>query len=124
LGLLSLFLAKKQHLSPNTRVKAAMLLTVLLSAYWYITYTKRVIHNVILQGSTRKEVASKASSGNIQHRYEYDGFLLDYILTLSYDLPTKMKVDTIDEKQGHFSRYQAVERFGDTQRVTYMEGRH
>lgn len=48
-----------------------------------------------------------AEASNIKYAYEYDGFLPDYLFTLTYDLPAQMKVDTINYKKGDFSKYQS-----------------
>ncbi|WP_299136402.1 hypothetical protein [uncultured Tenacibaculum sp.] len=59
---------------------------------------------------------------NISFRYDYDGFLPDYSFSLSYDLPKEMKVDTMNYKDGTFSKSQNFKVIGDRKRVIYHEG--
>ncbi len=59
---------------------------------------------------------------NISYSYDYDGFLPDYSFSLVYDLPKVMKVDTLNYKNGTFSKSRNFEVIGNTKRVTYFEG--
>ncbi|RBW62956.1 hypothetical protein DS884_01170 [Tenacibaculum sp. E3R01] len=59
---------------------------------------------------------------NISFRYDYDGFLPDYSFSLSYDLTKEMKVDTMNYKDGTFSKSQNFKVIGDRKRVIYYEG--
>jgi len=59
---------------------------------------------------------------NINYTYGYDGFLPDYLFTLTYDLPAQKKVDTINIKKGDFSKYQSFVTVDNIKRVTYSEG--
>lgn len=61
-------------------------------------------------------------ASNINYAYGYDGFLADYSFTLTYDLPAKIKVDTMNIKNGDFSQYQSFVTIGNINRVTYSEG--
>jgi hypothetical protein len=61
-------------------------------------------------------------ASNINYTYGYDGFLPDYLFTLTYDLPTQIKVDTINIKKGDFSKYQSFVTVDNIKRVTYSEG--
>jgi hypothetical protein len=58
---------------------------------------------------------------NIMYKYQYDGFLPDYIFSLTYDLPIEMKVDSINYTKGDFSKYQLFEIIDNKKRVTYIE---
>jgi hypothetical protein len=60
-------------------------------------------------------------ASNIQYSYSYDGFLPDYLFTVKYDLPAQIKVDTINDKKGDFSKYQSFVIIDDIKRVTYSE---
>jgi hypothetical protein len=60
-------------------------------------------------------------ASNIHYAYGYDGFLPDYILELTYDLPVQIKVDTMHIKNRDFSRYQSFEIIDHIKRVTYTE---
>lgn len=62
-----------------------------------------------------------SESSNIQYAYQYDGFLPDYFFSLTYDLPTQMKVDTIDYHKDDFTRYRNFKIIDDKKRVTYYE---
>lgn len=62
-----------------------------------------------------------AEASNIQYSYGYDGFLPDYLFTVTYDLPMQMKVDTIDYQHEDFSKYQSFEIVDNKKRVTYSE---
>ena len=62
-----------------------------------------------------------AEASNITYAYEYDGFLPDYLFTVTYDLPLQIKVDTINNKKGEFSKYQSFETISNIKRVTYIE---
>ncbi len=59
---------------------------------------------------------------NINYTYGYDGFLPDYLFTLTYDLPAQIKVDTINIKKGDFSKYQSFVTVDNIKRVRYSEG--
>ncbi|WP_290800187.1 hypothetical protein [Flavobacterium sp.] len=58
---------------------------------------------------------------NIMYDYQYDGFLPDYSFTLKYYLPKEMKVDSMNYKNGNFTKYQSFEIIGNKIRVTYSE---
>lgn len=60
-------------------------------------------------------------ASNIKYSYSYDGFLPDYLFTVTYDLPAQIKVDTINYRKGDFSRYQSFVTIGNIKRVTYSE---
>ena len=56
---------------------------------------------------------------HIDYSFYYDGFLPDFSLSISYDLPLEMKIDTFTTKQGEFLEFRTTERKGDHQRVNY-----
>lgn len=58
---------------------------------------------------------------NISYDYEYEGFLPDYSFSLSYDVPFHTKVDTLNYKEGTFSKSRSFEIVGTIKRVTYYE---
>jgi hypothetical protein len=58
---------------------------------------------------------------NINYIHQYDGFLPDYLLTISYALPQKVKVDIVDFNKGGFIQQQTCEPLGNKQLVTYTE---
>lgn len=60
-------------------------------------------------------------ASNIQYSYSYDGFLPDYLFTVTYDLPIQMKVDTINYQKEDFSKYQTFEIVDNKKRVRYSE---
>lgn len=62
-----------------------------------------------------------AEASNIQYSYGYDGFLSDYLFTMTYDLPIQMKVDTINYQKEDFAKYQSFEIVDNKKRVTYSE---
>ena len=59
---------------------------------------------------------------NINYLYGYDGFLPDYIFTLTYDLPLEVKVDTMIYTKGDFNSYRTFKIINGLKRVTYSEG--
>jgi len=61
------------------------------------------------------------SAKNISYSYTYDGFLPDYSFTLNYDLPKNINVDTINVKDGNFSKSCQFKIIGNTKRVEYYE---
>ncbi len=60
-------------------------------------------------------------ASNIYYNYSYDGFLPDYLFTLTYDLPIQQTVDTINYKKGDFSKSQSFIIVDNKKRVTYSE---
>lgn len=62
------------------------------------------------------------SAENISYNYSYYGFLPDYSFSLSYDLPKKSEIDTMNYVDGTFSKSRGFEIVGDKKRVTYSEG--
>jgi hypothetical protein len=60
-------------------------------------------------------------ASNICYNYSYDGFLPDYLFTLTYDLPIQQSVDKINYKKGDFSKSQSFIIVDDKKRVTYSE---
>ena len=58
---------------------------------------------------------------NIHYNYSYDGFLPDYLFTLTYDLPVQHKVDIINYKKGDFSKSQSFIIVDNKKSVTYSE---
>ena len=61
---------------------------------------------------------------NIEYSYAYDGFLPDYLFTLTYDLPNEMKVDKENYSNGDFSKSRTFEILDNNKRVTYSEEVH
>jgi hypothetical protein len=61
-------------------------------------------------------------ASNISYTYGYDGFLPDYLFTVTYDLPAQIMVDTMSIKKGDFSKYQSFVTIDNIKRVTYSEG--
>jgi hypothetical protein len=60
---------------------------------------------------------------NIMFDYQHDELLPDYSFSLTYDLPMKMKIDTINYESGDFTKYQTFEIIGNTKRVFYSEAK-
>ena len=60
-------------------------------------------------------------ASNIHYNYSYDGFLPDYLFTLTYDLPIQQIVDAINYKKGDFSKSQSFIIVDNKKRVTYSE---
>jgi hypothetical protein len=58
---------------------------------------------------------------NINYIYEYDSFLPDYLFILTYDLPQELKVNTINIKNGDYSKHQSFITIENIKRVTYSE---
>jgi hypothetical protein len=67
------------------------------------------------------EVPSTAC--NIAFKYAYDGFLPDYSLELTYDMPLLPRVTGFKENKDRWSRSQSVRVLGATQRVMLTENR-
>jgi hypothetical protein len=65
--------------------------------------------------------AIPAEAANINYTYDYDGFLPDYSFSLTYDLPIQVPVDTLNYKNGSFSKYQSFMTIDKIKRVTYTE---
>jgi hypothetical protein len=63
-----------------------------------------------------------SEASNISYTYGYDGFLPDYLFTVTYDLPAQIMVDTMNIKKGDFSKYQSFVTIDNIKRVTYSEG--
>ena len=151
-------LSRRKNKVPKSNWRPAVLTLLLLSSYWYITYSQKIVANVLRHGNLRADLASKikpshelaqgttateltnaeyqelialtkfpalpSSSTNIQYRYDYDGFLPDYTLTLSYDLPADCKVDTFHRDTEKTTLSQTVEIQGQWKHVVYVEGRN
>jgi hypothetical protein len=154
-GCYSFYLRKKGVKRVATRIKGAIILTALTSSYLYITYTERVISNVIINGRFREQLAAKIkpsvglangtkaaglsnreyhtvaaltglpplspTAGNIAYQYEFDGFLPDYFLMLTYEVPRETGVVAYDHSKGNWSCTQSVSVIGDVERITYTE---
>ena len=154
-GCYSLYLRKKGIKSVTARIKGAIILTVLTSSYLYITYTERVISNVITNGPFRAQLAEKIkpsvglangteaagltnreyqtvvaliglpplplTAGNIAYQYQFDGFLPDYSLMLTYEVPRETRIVPYDHSKGNWSCTQSVSVTGNIQRVTHSE---
>ncbi len=58
---------------------------------------------------------------NINYKYDYEAFLDDYSFSLSYDLPKTSKVDTLNYKDGSFTKKRSFKVIGEKIRVTYYE---
>lgn len=61
------------------------------------------------------------AASNINYVYQYDGFLPDYSFSLTYDLPEQLNVESLNYKNGDFSKYQSFEIIDNKKRVTYEE---
>jgi len=61
------------------------------------------------------------AANNIEYRYDFDGFLPDYSLQLSYDVPSETPIATYDHINGRYSNSQSVKVIGGIKRVTYGE---
>lgn len=149
------YFRKRYIVQTNSKIKIAVLLTLLISSYLYIDYTTKVFNNVILNGQFRNQIADKIKpsnrlangtkaeslsikeyrqitniywfptlpdeASNISYNYGYDDFLPDYTFTLTYDLPARIMVDTMEIKKGSFSRSQTFVTIDKIKRVTYSE---
>lgn len=58
---------------------------------------------------------------DISFTYEYDGFLPDYYLSISYYLPKGEKVATMDYQTEDFSQTQTIDTLSDKLKVDYCE---
>jgi hypothetical protein len=67
-----------------------------------------------------KELPDQAT--NISFSYSYDGFLPDYGLEISYDLPADVQVKSFDYHSPDEYRHQSVTIKGGSQHVRYEEG--
>jgi hypothetical protein len=149
---------RKRPVKGTTKVLVASLLTVTISSGLYIDYSRRVLHNVILRGQIRTQVAEKITpshglahgtradhlSGNeyreitittgfpgvppaatnIRYNYQYDGFLPDYSLDISYDVLITTNISPSQDSSGRYQRYQTIKVAGDHKRVSYHEDIH
>lgn len=66
-------------------------------------------------------IALPIAASNIKYEYQYDGFLPDYSFRLTYDLPEQVNVESLNYKNGDFSKYQSFEIIDNKKRVTYEE---
>lgn len=62
-------------------------------------------------------------SKNISFSYYYDGFLPDYSLRISYDVPLSVAVSSFNHDRGQNEKNQSVEVKDGWQHVDYTEGR-
>jgi hypothetical protein len=62
------------------------------------------------------------SATNIDYSYAFDGFLPDYIFTLTYKVPVGETVELINITNGDFSKSQSFVIQGNSKIVTYTEG--
>lgn len=60
-------------------------------------------------------------STNIQYEYAFDGFLPDYYIEISYDLPINILIDSFSISEAEFSKSLSFEVVGDLKRVSYSE---
>lgn len=148
-------LRKKGIAGLRTKIRGAIILTLLTSSYLYVVYTQRVISNVLINGAIRAQIAGKIKQGgnlangshakgltgieyqlvarlagfpslpptadNIGYSYGYDGFLPDYSLTLTYDVPPGTPIREYNKNIGRYSTYQSATPVGSIRRVTYTE---
>ena len=148
---IAVFFFRKRTISDvKTKMKVASFLTLLTSSYLYIDYSGKLFNNRVINGHVRKQAAAKIKSAdgngtkadnltireyqqvskfpklpnqatNISYAFEYDGFLPDYYLQVTYNVPKEVKVDTLYFQQGEFTRSQTVDTLGDNLKVTYTE---
>jgi hypothetical protein len=57
--LYSFYLRKKGITTLSTKIKGAVVLTILISLYLYIVYAQRIVSNVIINGPLREQLAGK-----------------------------------------------------------------
>jgi hypothetical protein len=58
---------------------------------------------------------------NIGYSYDFDGLLPDYYFSLTYEIPKKIEIDTMNYHKPHFFKYQTFEVIGDKKKVIYNE---
>ena len=51
--------SRRKNKVPKSNWKAAALILLLLSSYWYITYSQKIIANVLQHGPLREHLAAK-----------------------------------------------------------------
>jgi hypothetical protein len=156
-GVYLFYLRKRDVKHITAKIKGAVVLTVLLSSYLYITYSDRVVSNVIVNRHFREKLAAKIkpstklangteaagltikeyqlvaalaelppipqTASNIAYQYAFDGFLPDYSLSISYDVPLQTPIATYDSSKGRYLRRQSVSVVGNVVRVAYGESR-
>lgn len=149
------YFRKKNIQTTSTKIKSAILLTLLISSYLYVDYSVKFVNNVLINRQFRNNIADKikpaqglakgtkaahltiteyqeisrisrfpeipTEATDIEYVYEYDGLLPDYTFSLTYYLPMKLKVDTLNYKSGDYSTYQTVNIIDNKKKVTYKE---
>ena len=118
----------------------SLILYVLIKACYFLKrtigfigiYTNRLANGTKAENLTIKEYQQitkmhrfpklPLEASNINYSYEYDGFLPDYLFTMTYDLPAEMTIDEINYRKGDFTKYQSFVTIGNIKRVTYSEG--
>jgi hypothetical protein len=152
------FFLKRRSVKTGTKVVVASLLTMVISSGLYVTYSRRVLHNVMIQGRLRAQVAGKIrpshglangtkadhlsfdeygevartagfpdippAASDIKYDFQYDGFLPDYSLDITYEVPKATKISSSEDSTSRYTRYQTVEVADDNKRVSYHEDIH
>lgn len=65
--------------------------------------------------------ALSSEASDIQYKYSYDGFLPDSMLELTYYVPVRITVDTINYLNGGRTRRQSFQIAGNRKKVIYVE---
>lgn len=117
-----LILKYKNDIITNTTIRTQIIKKTKKSNWFYGTSATRLtlteyqeICKIYLFPKLPKEAT------NIDYNYEYEGFLPDYTLSITYNLPKAIYVKTIDYKDGQFSKSQSYTILNNTKRVTYNE---
>ncbi len=152
------FFLRRRSVKTGTRVVVASLLTMVISSGLYVSYSRRILHNVIIQGRLRAQIAGKIrpshglangtkadhlsfdeyeevartagfpdippAASDIKYDFQYDGFLPDYSLDITYEVPKLTKISSSKDSSNRYTRYQTVEVTGDSKRVFYHEDIH
>lgn len=135
----------------RTKMKYASVLTVIICAPLYFSYSIKVLQNRLINAGTRQHILGKLKSGrqasadslsfeeyseimkisgfpeipessrNISVDYYEDGFLPDFSYDVTYEVPVAEEIEEMNYKHGQYSKSISVKVMGQYKKVYYQE---
>lgn len=150
--ILVVYFRKKKIYDTRRKIKYATILTILICLVLYFNYTIKAVQNRLVNATTREHIFGKLkstnnakvdslffdeykeimringfpkipeSSKNISVDYYEDGFLPDFSISVTYEVPITEIISEMKYKNGQYSKSITVEVIGQHKKVYYEEG--
>lgn len=150
--ILVVYFRKKKIDNTRRKIKYAAILTIIICSFLYFSYAIKVVQNRLVNADTREHILGRLKNGyqtradslsfeeykeimrisgfpeisessrNISVDYYEEGFLPDFSISVTYEVPVIEEITEMEYKHGQYSKSISVKVMGQYKKVYYREG--